>query len=171
MQLLVHHSDGAIVRQSARRKAALEWIFERSDIFERAGQLLDECRALANATSNACREAVVSAGEQRLDQVAIEVAAAVHRMIAIGPHAWTKQAESELDRLSAHARNELIMLAAIERVSIDADGIEDIVTLLSDAGLIAALPQIVEAQTGEPFAWLLRASRPQGPAGPSQNRD
>ena len=167
VKLLIHHSDGAVVHQSARRKAALEWIFEQSGIFEEAGRLLDRCRTLVTATSGACRDAVERAGERQLDSVAAEVAAAVHQVIAPPSQGWAKQVESGLSRLRDHARNERLMLAAIERVSIDGGRIEEIVSILGNSGLHPKPPRILEAQADVPFAWLIDATRPENRTKPS----
>lgn len=157
--MLVHHADSAIVAQSRARRAALEWVVERSGMFDQVARLTNEHRASYQAMSASFAQATDRARELGLDPVAPEVAAALNQIIATGSRGWIEQVGGRLARVTHNARQELVIRAALERVALDAPGVEALLATLRAAGLQPQPPEVLEINSGMPLAWRLRASK------------
>lgn len=160
VQLLVHHADGAVVRQSIRRRSALDWVAGESGIFDEAARLAGERRALCKAASSQCASVADGASRKQLDPVAAEVASAVRQIIFEGERAWDRLVGGMLSNLVRQVRNEVAIIAALQRVALDRAAVEKLRSILSNAGLAVASARLLEVQPGLPFAWLLQASKP-----------
>ena len=157
--MLVHHRDSAIVVQSRTRRAALEWVVERSGMFEQVARLTDDHQASARAISASFSQAMNRASELGLDPVAPEVASALNQIITTGARGWVEQVGRRLARLTDQARQELVIRAALERASLDAAGVDALLSTMRAAGLQPAPPEVLEVSGGIPLAWRLRASK------------
>jgi hypothetical protein len=159
VQFLAHHHNGIVVAQSAKRRAALQWVLDQSGILEKAALVTRGYRNLSDLSLATFSAAVVRTRESKLDVVAAEVAAAVRSIIVSGERIWIEQLERPLERLTAQARNELTILTALERVALDVDGIESVLAMIGSAGLNPRPRRTLEICDGVPFAWLVQASK------------
>ena len=160
LRFLIHHAQGIVVRQSARRKAALEWALDESGILEKAAELVGSVESLSRATAATWREATAHARAQSRDPVAGEVAAAVRQLVLAGEEQWTLRFGRPLASLVHQARNELTILAAIERAAMDDPRIQRLLALLGSAGLETTQPRVLTLESDTPFGWLIEATKP-----------
>lgn len=159
---VVHHKGGILVADNGDRLAALRWSLDR-ELIDRARRVANARRTFPMPTPPEFLHAGLEARRAFPDDDSAEATAgAIFDTLQIGRAAGPDRTLEALDEIESRIREEMILLASMQRAARDERGMEELRNALSDATIETTQPTAL-GPPGAPLAWALAGRKRAAP--------